>query len=92
MINENWHLNISARDYANPVLIGKYESTVQMAQDILDRGLTVRQAAREYCISKSTVSQRIENYLKYLDIDLYHEVKYVLKKRKEYPNTWKRRL
>lgn len=91
MINPDWWLNIPSEDYSNKVLIGKYEQIISIAQDILDYKMTVRQVAREYCIGKSTVSWRIEHYLKYLDNDLYHEVKNFLSFHKKHTSGWRRR-
>jgi transposase len=91
MINPEWHLNIPYYDYSNPILIARYEKTMTIAQDILDYRMTVRQVAKEYCIGKSTVSRWIENYLKWLDNDLYHEVKTQLRFHKKNTSAWRRR-
>ena len=91
MINPDWYLNIAASDYAYPSLIAKYEQIVNIAQDILDYKLSVRQAAREHCVSKSAISWRIEHWLKYLDNDLYHEVKNALAFHKKHTRGWRRR-
>ncbi len=51
------------------VLLGKY---------IVDTGATVRVCAKKYGVSKSTVHKDVSDRLKFLDEDLYLQVKKVL--------------
>ena len=51
------------------VILGKY---------IVDTGATVRRCAQKYGISKSTVHKDVSDRLKFLDEDLYLQVKKIL--------------
>ena len=55
------------------VLLGKY---------IVKTGATVRVCAKKYGVSKSTVHKDVSDRLKFLDEDLYMEVKKVLETNK----------
>lgn len=90
MINPDWIYNVD--DWSDPKKIATYETVLNMAQDIIERRWTVRQVAKEYLVGKSTVSRWIDKYLKYLDNDLYHEVKTALRFHKKYTSAWRRRL
>ena len=52
------------------------------AEYIIDSGCTVRQAAKKFGVSKSTIHKDVAYRLKYIDIDLYNRVKCVLDKNK----------
>ena len=54
------------------------QSSVEMARYILKTGCTVRECAAVFGISKSTVHSYMQNKLKYIDVDLYEEVREVL--------------
>ncbi len=54
-------------------------SILEMAEYILKTRCTVRQCASVFGISKSTVHSYMSARLKYIDIDLYEEVRQVLK-------------
>lgn len=49
-----------------------------IANSIIDNGLTVREAAKKYNISKSTVHSDVTTRLEELDYDLFEEVREVL--------------
>lgn len=51
------------------VLLGKY---------IVDTGATVRVCAKKYGVSKSTVHKDVSDRLRFLDEDLYMQVKKIL--------------
>lgn len=51
------------------VILGKY---------IVDTGATVRSCAQKYGVSKSTVHKDVSDRLKFLDEDLYLQVKKIL--------------
>lgn len=91
MVNPDWQSNISADDWGDAIMLERYSMVVHIAQDIIERRWTVRQVAREYCIGKSTVSRWIDKYLKWLDNDLYHEVKNQLRFHKKHTTAWRRR-
>ena len=56
------------------------QSRSQMfAQYIIDNNCTIRQAAKWFCISKSTVHNDVSNKLKNYDFELYLKVQRVLK-------------
>ena len=52
---------------------------VKEAEYIISTGATVRKTAREFLFSKSTVHKDVTERLKYIDYELYKEVKKVLK-------------
>ena len=54
-------------------------SILEMAEYILKTRCTVRQCASVFGISKSAVHSYMHTRLKYIDVDLYEEVKAVLK-------------
>ena len=49
-----------------------------IASSIVDNGLTVREAAKRFNVSKSTVHSDVTMRLEALDYDLYNEVRQVL--------------
>ena len=59
------------------------ERCVVLGQYIVQNKATVRSAAKEFGISKSTVHQDITSKLKQADLRLYDEVKQVLEKNKQ---------
>jgi hypothetical protein len=90
MINPDWIKNIE--DWSDVVMIGKYEKIVDVAQQMVENDWTIRRAAKECCMGKSTILVHIEKYLKWLDPDLYVEVKHKLKVHKKHPNKWREYL
>lgn len=90
MRNQDWYLNID--DYSNPRTVKRYEVTMNLAEDIVNYNWTVREAARNYCIGKTTVSRWINTHLKWLDNDLYWEVKNKLNFHKKNTSAWRKRL
>lgn len=54
------------------------ERCVMLGEYIVDNKTTVRAAAKEFCISKSTVHKDVTQTLRKIDIKLYDEVKAVL--------------
>ncbi len=54
------------------------ERAVVLGRYIVDTGATVRVCAKKYGISKSTVHKDVSTRLKFLDEDLYIQVKKVL--------------
>ena len=59
------------RDYCDQLI-------VSIANYILENKCTVRQCARAFGISKSAVHSYVNTKLKYIDIDLYQDVREVL--------------
>ena len=53
--------------------LSEYE-IVDMATEIVSRGLTVRQCAKKYNVSKSTVSRYMRNELGHIDSNLQSDV------------------
>lgn len=49
-----------------------------IANNIIDNGLTVREAAKKFNVSKSTVHSDVTTRLEELDYELYEEVRQVL--------------
>ena len=49
---------------------------------IIETGATVRKAAKKFGISKSTVQTYVTKRLKYIDFDLYENVRIILDKNK----------
>lgn len=49
---------------------------------IIETGATVRKAAKKFGISKSTVHTDVTKRLKYIDFDLYENVRIILDKNK----------
>lgn len=76
---ESWEYN--AEDLA---LYAKYKRIVDISNWIIDNGSSLRQISREFLVSRSTVSRHIEKYLKYLDPDLYVQVKVILNYHKKH--------
>ena len=59
------------------------ERAVLLAQYMIDTGATVRDAAKKFLISKSTVHKDVTERLKHLNEDLYEQVRTVLDKNKQ---------
>lgn len=59
------------------------ERTVLAAEYIIEKGATVRAAAKKFGVSKSTVHKDVSERLKAINPALYLEVKAVLQKNKE---------
>lgn len=57
---------------------------------MLEYKWTCRQAAREFGISKSAISQRIERDLKFWEPDLYNQIKRNFKLAKKHTSSWRR--
>ena len=58
------------------------ERAIMLARYIVENKATVRAAAKQFCVSKSTVHKDITERLKYIDRRLYEEVKPVLEENK----------
>lgn len=58
------------------------EKIVEVATYISETGCTVRQAAKKFKVSKSTIHQNMTRDLKYVNLKLYYKVKNVLNKNK----------
>ena len=56
------------------------ERAVRLAQYIIEKDATVRQAAKGFAISKSTVHKDVTQRLKQISPKLYEQVKKVLEK------------
>lgn len=59
------------------------ERAIELAEYIVGNNSTVRGAAKQFNISKSTVHKDVTERLKSLNISLYEQVKNVLDKNKE---------
>ena len=59
------------------------ERTIEVAKYIVENKCTVRVAALQFGISKSTVHKDVTERLKYVDKRLYGKVKAVLKENKD---------
>ena len=59
------------------------EHAVQLAQYIIEQDTTVRQAAKRFGVSKSTVHKDVTQRLKQLSPTLYQQVKEVLERNKQ---------
>ena len=59
------------------------DRAVQFARYIIEAGATVRETAKEFHISKSTVHKDIQERLPLLNYPLYREVRVVLDRNKE---------
>ena len=59
------------------------ERTILAAEDIIENGATVRSAAKEFGVSKSTIHKDVSERLRRLNPNLYSEVKAVLEKNKQ---------
>ncbi len=59
------------------------ERAISVAQFIVDNGATVRQAAKKFGVSKSTVHMDVAERLQYINPSLAAEVRKVLDKNKE---------
>lgn len=59
------------------------ERAVKLAQYIIERSATVRQTAKRFMISKSTVHKDVTQRLKQISPQLYEEVKKVLEHNKQ---------
>lgn len=55
----------------------------EVARFIIGTGTTVRQAAKVYAVSKSTIHKDVTERLENIDSELYKEVRKVLDKNKE---------
>lgn len=53
-----------------------------LAEDLVENKSTVRSVAKKYGVSKSTVHKDITQNLKYINNELYKQVKIVLEKNK----------
>jgi len=53
--------------------------TIQYARYIVDNKSTIRATAKNFRVAKSTVHYDLKNRLKYYDVNLYREVKKLLK-------------
>lgn len=58
------------------------ERAILAAEYIIEKGATVRAAAKEFGVSKSTVHKDVSERLKHINPNLYKEVKSVLEKNK----------
>lgn len=58
------------------------ERAVSLAQYIIENNATVRQTAKKFNISKSTVHKDVSERLKTINEGLYHDVKLVLEQNK----------
>ena len=54
------------------------ERAVELGQYIVQHKATVRTAAKQFGISKSTVHKDVAQRLKYIDLQLYRKVKQIL--------------
>lgn len=54
------------------------ERVLQCAEYIVETGCTVRACSAHFSVSKSTVHKDVSERLKYIDADLYEEVRKVL--------------
>ncbi len=59
------------------------ERTILAAQYIIEKGATVRNAAKKFGVSKSTIHKDVSERLKRINPVLYKEVKAVLEKNKQ---------
>lgn len=59
------------------------ERAVRLAQYIIEKDATVRQVAKGFAISKSTVHKDVTQRLKQISPKLYEQVKKVLEKNKQ---------
>ena len=59
------------------------ERAVRLAQYIIEKDATVRQSAKGFAISKSTVHKDVTQRLKQISPKLYEQVKKVLEKNKQ---------
>lgn len=58
------------------------ERAVLLAQYIIEHGATVRAAAGQFGISKSTVHKDVSERLQHINTDLYRRVKVILEQNK----------
>ena len=61
---------------------GNKERCVQLAAYMIENGTTVRNAAKKFGVSKSTVHKDVTQTLKLINKPMYYEVKKVLEKNK----------
>lgn len=54
------------------------ERAVELGEYIIESGATVRSAAKKFGVSKSTVHKDVSERLKYVNPQLYREVKTIL--------------
>ena len=54
------------------------ERVIKCAEYIVATGCTVRACSAHFCISKSTVHKDVTERLKYMDLELFEEVRRVL--------------
>ena len=59
------------------------DRAAKFARYIIETGATVRETAKQFCISKSTVHKDIQERLPLLNYPLYREVRVVLDRNKE---------
>lgn len=88
MINSDWTNNITC--WEDSLMLCKYEHAMSMADDIVNYNITVREVAKNYCVGKTTVSRYMDKYVKFLDNDLYWEVKKKLNFHKTHSRNWRR--
>ncbi len=58
------------------------ERTILAAEYIIEKGATVRSAAKKFGVSKSTVHKDITDRLKTIDRELFHRTKRILDQNK----------
>ena len=59
------------------------ERTILAAEYIIEKGATVRSAAKKFGVSKSTIHKDVSERLRRLNPELFSEVKRVLEKNKQ---------
>ena len=59
------------------------DRAIRFAQSIIENGATVRETAKEFGISKSTVHKDVTERLPIINNQLYRQVKAVLEKNKQ---------
>ena len=59
------------------------DRVLEVANYIVESGATVRQDAKKFCISKSTVHKYMSERLRYIDTNVAEQVREVLQKNKD---------
>ncbi len=54
------------------------ERAIKCAEYIISTGCTVRACSAHFCVSKSTVHKDVSERLKYINADLYEQVRLIL--------------
>lgn len=72
-----------SKGITDPVSGSKHERCVSLAQYIIEKKTTVREAGKVFGISKSTVHQDITARLEKTDPELYKQVREVLEQNKQ---------